>query len=76
MKIAIQYCNQWNYLPRAASLASQLLEKYGNNIENLSLLPSDGGVFEITKNDILIFSKKKLGRFPEDSEVFDLVESI
>ncbi len=75
MKIAIQYCNQWNYLPRAASLASQLLEKYGNNIENLSLLPSDGGVFEITKNDILIFSKKKLGRFPEDSEVFDLVES-
>ena len=75
MKIAIQYCNQWNYLPRAASLASQLLEKYGNNIENLSLLPSDGGVFEITKNDILIFSKKKLGRFPEDSEVFDLIES-
>ena len=75
MKITIQYCNQWNYLPRAASLATQLLEKYGNNIDNLSLLPSDGGVFEITKNDILIFSKKKLGRFPEDSEVFDLVES-
>ena len=56
-------------------MASQLLEKYGNNIEYLSLLPSDGGVFEITKNDILIFSKKELGRFPEDSEVFDLVES-
>ena len=75
MRITIQYCNQWNYLPRAASLATQLLEKYGNNIENLSLLPSDGGVFEITKNEILIFSKKQLGRFPEDSEVFDLVES-
>ena len=31
-----------------------------------------GGVFEIFKDDTLVFSKKKLGRFPTtDAEVID-----
>ena len=74
MDITITYCNKWNYLPRAASLASSLLDKYGNSITQLSLIPSDGGVFEITRNDHLIFSKKKEGRFPEIDEVFALLD--
>ena len=74
MDIAITYCNKWNYLPRAASLASSLLDKYGNSISQLSLVPSDGGVFEITMNEHLFFSKKKEGRFPEIDEVFALLD--
>jgi selenoprotein W-related protein len=34
------------------------------------LVPSSGGVFEVTVDGTLIFSKKALGRFPEDSEIF------
>ena len=30
---------------------------------------SSGGVFEITVDGLLLFSKKKLGRFPEDKEI-------
>jgi selenoprotein W-related protein len=30
---------------------------------------SSGGVFEVTADDQLIFSKKAQGRFPEDEEV-------
>jgi len=37
------------------------------------LIPSSGGVFEIKKNDEIIFSKKKLGRFPEPGEVEKLI---
>jgi len=74
MKITIEYCNVWNYLPRAAGLASEILEKYGTNIDSLSMLPSGGGVYEITKNEKLIYSKKKLDRFPEDGEIIGLIE--
>ena len=35
-----------------------------------------GGVFEVTVNDNLLFSKKSLGRFPDDNEVIDLIEEI
>ena len=55
-------------------MASSLLDKYGNSITQLSLIPSDGGVFEITRNGHLIFSKKKEGRFPEIDEVFALLD--
>jgi selenoprotein W-related protein len=33
------------------------------------LIPSAGGVFEVICDGRLIFSKRKLGRFPEDEEV-------
>ena len=74
MNITIEYCNSWNYLPRAASMATELLEKYGNSISGLELIPSGGGVYEITKNGNLIFSKNNEGRFPEINEINNLLE--
>jgi len=61
-------------LPRAASLASELLGKYGTGITNLTMIPSDGGVFEVSKNDQLVFSKEQLDRFPNDGEIVDLIK--
>jgi selenoprotein W-related protein len=55
-------------------LATKLLEKYGNAITQLILTPSSGGIFDITKNDILIFSKKNEGRFPDIDEIFTLLD--
>ena len=74
MKISIEYCNVWNYLPTAASLATSLLEKYGTKITELKYLPSGGGVFEVIKDNNLIFSKKELNRFPEFDEIVELIE--
>ena len=75
MNISIEYCSMWNYLPRAASLANEILEKYGTDVKELTLIPSGGGVFEVIKNGDLIFSKKSLDRFPDDREVMNLIES-
>ena len=75
MNISIEYCSMWNYLPRAASLANEILEKYGTDVKELTLIPSGGGVFEVIKNADLIFSKKSLDRFPDDGEVMNLIES-
>ena len=53
-------------------MASELLNKYGNTVTSLALIQSGGGVFEVTKNENLLFSKKSKGRFPELDEVFEL----
>ena len=75
MKLSIEYCSVWNYLPSAASLASEILQKHGTDVKELTLLPSGGGVFEITLNGKMIFSKKKINRFPDDGEVLKLIAS-
>ena len=38
--------------------------------------PSSGGVFEVTLNGSLIFSKKQLGRFPNDGEIVTFIEDV
>ena len=57
-------------MPKASSLEEYLKGKYDVEIE---LISSGGGVFEVCLADKLIFSKKSLGRFPEHSEIDDLI---
>ncbi len=38
------------------------------------MIPSGGGVYEVTVDGELVFSKKSLERFPEDGEVVRLIE--
>ena len=71
MKISIEYCSVWNYLPRASSLEAELKSKFeGVGVE---LISSGGGVFEVTLDGDLIFSKRSLDRFPEDGEIEKLI---
>ena len=71
MKISIEYCAMWNYLPRASSLEVQLNKDFPK--ADVSLISSGGGVFEISLDDDLIFSKKSLNRFPEDGEIKKII---
>ena len=68
MKVSIEYCVQWNYKPRAASLAAQLQKTF--NVET-SLIKGDGGDVD----SVLIFSNKKEGRFPNEGEVERLIKN-
>ena len=71
MKISIEYCAMWNYLPKAASLEVELKNNFPQ--ADISLISSGGGVFEISLNDNLIFSKKALNRFPDSGEIKKLI---
>ena len=71
MKISIEYCSVWNYLPKASSLESELKQTYPS--AEVTLVSSGGGVFEIMLGGQLIFSKKSLGRFPEEGEIVGLI---
>ena len=70
MKVSIEYCMQWNYEPRALSLRESIQKQFGIEAK---LIKGSGGVFEVTLNNSLIFSKKDLGRFPNSNEVEDIL---
>ena len=71
MLITIEYCSVWNYLPIASSLEAELRKNF-QNIE-IKLISGGGGVFEVSLDKNLIFSKKSLGRFPKQLEIVDLI---
>ena len=54
-------------------MAAELDEKLNESSE---LIVSSGGVFEVQDRDVLIFSKKQLGRFPADLEVLDIIRGV
>ena len=41
----------------------------------VEIIEGSGGVFDVTVEGKLIFSKKKTDRFPEENEVYDLISS-
>ncbi len=72
MKVTIEYSAVWNYLPRASSLEAKLKQTFQG--VDVQLISSGGGVFEVSLNDRLIFSKRSLDRFPDDGEIEKLIE--
>lgn len=58
------------------SLAEELLREFEHSIENLSLVPSEGGRFEVTVNGQLLYSKLETKRHAEPGEVLGLVRKM
>lgn len=54
-------------------MAAELLREYEHDIDSVTLIPSDGGRFEVTVDSELVFSKKSLGRHAEQGEVAELI---
>ena len=72
MDISILYWGVWNYKPQAVSLADEL--KKGLIEANVETVEGSGGVFEVTLNGSLIFSKKDTDRFPNEGEVLKSIK--
>ena len=71
MKVSIEYCTSWGYLNQALSLRESIERQFGIKAE---LIKGTGGVFEVSLNNSLIFSKKDLGRFPNENEVENILD--
>jgi selenoprotein W-related protein len=63
-------------MPRAASLAAELLNNFEPEIDSVTLVPSDNGRFEVTVNDRLIFSKLQTHRHAEPGEITRLIKQL
>ena len=50
-------------------MTDQILGALKMQVAALEIVPSSGGVFEVSKDGSLIFSKSQTGRFPEWEEI-------
>ena len=70
MYVHIEYCEKWNYKPefdRVSNIINLIDEPI--NISGNDSEPRTGS-FEVIVNGKLLFSKFKLGRFPNESEIY------
>lgn len=75
-KISVEFCTQWNFAPKAASFAEGLLTHFRREITSFELIPSTGGVFEVTVNGVKRYSKLETGKFPNVDEFIAELEAI
>jgi selenoprotein W-related protein len=68
-QLVIHYCTQCRWLLRASWMAQEVLSTFDGDVEALSLVPGTGGVFDITLDGAMLWSRKAEGRFPEISEL-------
>ena len=57
-------------------MVHSILNTYEHYIDDITLIPSRGGAFEVIVGDTLVFSKKDLGRHATVEEVMESVDSI
>ena len=74
--ITLEYCAAWNYLPNAVRATEEILDNYQHVVGDLKLIPGRGGVFELTVNGNLAYSKKATGRHAETGEMVKILERI
>jgi len=53
--VDIEYCVPCGHLDRAQSLQNALLSEFGRDLESVSLVTGDGGVFEVTVDGEVVF---------------------
>jgi selenoprotein W-related protein len=58
------------------SLVNELLKKLEPEIESITLVPSDGGKFEVSVNRNLVYSKLLTKRHAESGEVVELIQKL
>ncbi|WP_438030168.1 SelT/SelW/SelH family protein [Sorangium sp. So ce233] len=66
--VAIRYCPKCRWLTRAAWLAQELLITFPDEIDVL-LSPGASGIFDVTLDGALLFSRAAAERFPEPKEL-------
>ena len=64
-RVTIAYCTQCNWMLRAAWMAQELLQTFGQDIAEVSLIPGTGGIFVVQSDGMTIWDRKVDGGFPE-----------
>jgi selenoprotein W-related protein len=67
--VEIVYCRQCRWLLRAAWMAQELLSTFEEELGGVTLKSGTGGVFVISVNGAVLWSRKDEGRFPDIVEL-------
>ena len=49
------------------------MELFSWDIRGVTLIPADGGAFEVSVGGVLMYSKLKQGQFPEQKQLVDQI---
>lgn len=58
------------------SFTEEVLNYFGREVVELTLIPSKGGVFEVEVNGKLIYSKKETGEFPDPKQLCKVMDNL
>ena len=72
-RIQIEYCTQCRWLLRASWTAQELLTTFQDEIGEVALIPGTGGVFNVSVDEHVVWSRAEQQRFPEMKELKQLV---
>ncbi len=64
-RVSITYCTQCQWLLRAAWMAQELLQTFGDDLGEVALVPGTGGIFIIAVDGEVIWDRKAREGFPE-----------
>jgi selenoprotein W-related protein len=68
-RVEIRYCTQCRFMLRAAYLAQELLTSFEKELGEVALVPSSGGIFEVTLDGETLVTNRETKRLPEAGEV-------
>lgn len=72
--ITIEYCPKCGWLLRSAWMAQELLTTFTEDLETVTLKPSEvAGRYTIHIDQELLWDRKREGRFPEPKELKQLI---
>ncbi|HQN65469.1 MAG TPA: SelT/SelW/SelH family protein [Methylophilus sp.] len=72
-RVEIEFCTQCRWLMRAAWLAQELLTTFDGDLESLTLKPGTGGIFDISLDGVVVYSRKMQGRHADAAELKQLI---
>ena len=75
-KVEFRYCTQCRWLMRTAWMAQELLTTFDGEIDEVSLQPGSGGVFDVVVNGERIWSRSEAGGFPDIKELKQRVRDV
>ena len=64
-RLEIEYCTQCRWLLRAAWIAQEMLVTFQDELAAVTLLPGDGGVFDVRLDGETLASRRADGGFPD-----------
>ena len=75
--ITIEYCPKCGWLLRAAYMAQEILTTFSDDVQQVTLLPSEvGGSYKIFIDDKKIFDRKESNGFPEIKALKQMVRDV
>jgi selenoprotein W-related protein len=72
-RVEIEFCTQCRWLMRATWLAQELLTTFDGDLESLTLKPGTGGIFDISLDGAVVYSRKVQGRHADAAELKQLI---